>query len=147
MTIIWCMVPQIWSVTDRMFCYFGLVFALLPPNNSKNQNFEKKKTIPVDIIILDMCTINYNYKMCGSWDTECDRQIFFVILDHFLLFYPPNNPKNQNFEKMKKMPRDIIILHKCTKNHDDMLHCSWDMMHDGCKSCFLFWAISCPFTS
>ena len=27
---------------------------------------------------------------------------FFVILGHFLPFYPTNNPKNQNFEKMKK---------------------------------------------
>ena len=24
--------------------------------------------------------------------------------------------KNQNFEKMNKMSRDIIILHMCTKN-------------------------------
>ena len=27
---------------------------------------------------------------------------FFVILDHYLHFYPPNNPKNQNFEKILK---------------------------------------------
>ena len=33
---------------------------------------------------------------------------FFVILDHFLPFYPPNNPKNQNFGKSKKAPGDII---------------------------------------
>ena len=29
---------------------------------------------------------------------------FFVILGHFLPFYPTNDPKNQNFEKMKKTP-------------------------------------------
>ena len=28
---------------------------------------------------------------------------FLVILGHLLPFYPPNNPQNQNFEKMKKM--------------------------------------------
>ena len=33
----------------------------------------------------------------------------FVILGHFLPFYPPNKPENQNFEKMKKTPGDIII--------------------------------------
>ena len=33
----------------------------------------------------------------GAWQTE-----FFVILDHFLPFYPNNNPKNQNFEKNEK---------------------------------------------
>ena len=38
----------------------------------------------------------------------------FVILGHFLPFYPTNNPKNQNFEKYENPPRDIIILHKCT---------------------------------
>ena len=42
----------------------------------------------------------------------------------FLPFYLPNNPKNQNFEKMKTTHGDIIILHKCTKNHDQILYCS-----------------------
>ena len=34
-------------------------------------------------------------------DMECNKQNFFVILDHFLPFYPANNQKNQNIEKMK----------------------------------------------
>ena len=59
---------------------------------------------------------------------KCDRQNFVVILGYFLLFYPSNNQQNQNFEKMKKTPGDII-LHKYTKNHDHMLYCSWDMAH------------------
>ena len=88
MTVIWYMVFQIWSATDKMF----------------------------------------------------------VILDCFLPFYPPNNPKNQNFEKLKKTPGDIIILHKCNKNHDHMLHCSLDMVHNEFNY-FLFWAIFYPFTS
>ena len=33
----------------------------------------------------------------------------FVILSHFLPFDPPNNPKNQNFENMKKASGDVII--------------------------------------
>ena len=40
-----------------------------------------------------------------------------VIIFHFgpfFAFYPPNSQKNQN-KKMKKMPGDIIISHKCTK--------------------------------
>ena len=40
------------------------------------------------------------------------------------IFYPPDSPKNENFKKMKRAPGDIIILHKCTKNHDHMLNCS-----------------------
>ena len=31
MTVIWCMVPEIWSATDRISCHFGPFFALLPP--------------------------------------------------------------------------------------------------------------------
>ena len=40
----------------------------------------------------------------------------------FLPFYPPSSPKNENFKTMKKTPGDIIILHKCNKNHDHMLY-------------------------
>ena len=29
-TFIWCMVPEIWSMTDRIFCHFGPFFAFLP---------------------------------------------------------------------------------------------------------------------
>ena len=43
--------------------------------------------------------------MYGFRDIECDR-IFFILV-HFLPFYPPNNPKNQNFGKIKKK---IIII-------------------------------------
>ena len=58
----------------------------------------------------------------GVQQTKC-----FVILDRFLPFYPPtNNPKNQNFEKLRKAPGDTIILHKCTKNYDHMLYCFLD---------------------
>ena len=48
------------------------------------------------------------------------------IFCHFGPFFAPfNNPKDQDFEKMKeKKLGDIIILHYCTKNHDHMLHCS-----------------------
>ena len=86
-----------------------------PPNNPKNQNFQKLKKAPGDAIILHRCTINDNYMMYGSWDTECDGQ---NILSFWTMFCPFNNPKNPNFEKLKKVPGDIIILHKCTKNHD-----------------------------
>ena len=74
--------------------------------------------------------------MYGYWDIKHDTE-FSVIWDHFLPFYPPNNTKNQNFEKLKKTPGDIITLHKCTKNHDHMLYCSLDMMHNKCN-CFYF---------
>ena len=60
-------------------------------------------------------------------------------------FYPPNSPKNENFNKMKNKPI-IMILHKCTKNHDHTLDWSLDMVSDGCNCYFSFWAIFYPFT-
>ena len=38
--------------------------------------------------------------------------------------------------KKKKISRDIIILQQCTKNHDHMICCFWDMAHDRCKCYF-----------
>ena len=67
-------------------------------------------------------------------------RIFLLSWTIFCPFTPPNSPKNE------KKPGDIIILHKCTKNHDHMLYCSWDMVHDRCNPYFSFWAIFCPFT-
>ena len=52
-------------MTEIIFCHLGPFFALLPPNNPENQNFEKMKKTPGDIIILHMCTVNDNY-MNGS---------------------------------------------------------------------------------
>ena len=66
-------------------------------------------------------------------------------MGHFLPFYPPNSLKNQNFEKMKKISGDIIILQKCTKNYDQLMYRSWDMVRDRCSCYFSFWAIFCPF--
>ena len=142
------MIYSSWDIEQNIvkLVILGLFLPFYPPKNPKNQNFEKMKQRPGDINILQMCPINEKHMMYGSWDMECDRQNFFVILDHFLPFYPPKNLKNQNFEKMKKTPWDIIILHKRTKNHDHILHYFWDTMCDGYNSYFLFWAIFCPFT-
>ena len=37
---------------------------------------------------------------------------------HLLMNF--EKPENQNFEKMKKIPADTIILHRCNKNHNHM---------------------------
>ena len=101
------------------------------------------KNIPGDII-LHKCIINDNHVMYVSWDIKRDGQNF---LSFWTVFCHSNNRKNQNFKKLKKMPGHIIILHKCTKNHDRILYCSLDMVCNGCNCYFLFWAIFCPFAS
>ena len=261
MTIIWCIFTEIWSTTDNFLSFWTIFLPFYTPNNLKNQNFEKIKIKPADIIILHMCTINGNHMMYGSWDMKHDGQNFlsfwtifspftpltwkikilkkwrnhleilsfytgiskitiiwcmipdiwsvtmschfglffcpftplttqkikslkkwkkkkkkntwryyhftcvynnwqsydvwflrygvkrtkcFVILDHFLHFYTPNNPKNWNFEKIKIKPADIIILHMCTINGNHMMYGSWYMECDR-MSCH-FGPFFCPFT-
>ena len=115
---------------QNFFCCFGLFFALLPPKNLKNQNIEKMKKTPEDIIILNTCIINDNYMMYGSWNMERNRQ---NVLSFWTIFctFNSDNPKNQNFEKMKKLPGDIILFHMCTINDNHMMYGSWDMEHGG----------------
>ena len=52
------------------------------------------------------------------------------LYDHSLHFPPPNNPENQKF-KTEKTHGDIIILHICTINDNNMMYGSWDMEHEG----------------
>ena len=77
-----------------------------------------------------MCIINDSYMMYGFWDMECNGQNFWSFRPFFALLPPPNNPNNQNFEKMKQATEDIIILHMCTINDNRMMYGSWDMEHD-----------------
>ena len=67
-------------------------------------------------------------------------------MSHFLLFYPHNIPKNQNFEKWKK-PLEISSFYICVpKNYDQIIYRSWETVHDRCNCYCSFWAICCPFS-
>ena len=96
---VWFLRYRVWETECFVILDYFLHFQ--PPNNPENQNFEKIKNMTGDIIILQKDTINDNDMMYGSWDMTQDIE-FFVFLGHFLPFYSTNNPKNQNFEKMKK---------------------------------------------
>ena len=105
-----------------------------------------------------MCTINDNHMMYGSWDMECDRHNFLsfgpffalylfcpftvpeiwwvtdvIVIFQFGLFFALFSLTAQKIKilkKWKKRPGDIIISHRCTKNYDQMMQGSWDMVHD-----------------
>ena len=84
------MVPMIRSATDRIFCHFALFFALLfptPLNNTENQNFEKMKKTPRDMRCIILHVYHENHDV---WFLRYDapQTEFFVILGHFLHFYP-----------------------------------------------------------
>ena len=92
-------------ILDQFFCPLTLL------TTQKNKNFEK---ITKYLVILSFytCVPQITIMMYGSWyiRQNISRQTeFFVILGYFLPFYHTNNPENQNLEKMKKAPGDIII--------------------------------------
>ena len=122
MTIIWCIVPEIWCSTGKIFSHFEPFFVL----SLKNQNFEKK---PGDIITLHLCTRNDNHMMYGSLDIKCNEQSF--LWTFFSPFDPPKNLENQNFDKMKKKKkkkkywRYYHLYHKWI-NENHMIYGSWN---------------------
>ena len=123
----------------------GHFLHLYPPNSLKNDNFKiMKKSLEISAFYTSVTKIMIiGYTVPDIWHVT--DVIVTFILGYFLPFYPCNSPKYKDFKKMKKMPGDII-LHKCTKNYDHLLYCSWDMAHGGCNCYFSFWAIFCPFT-
>ena len=110
----------------------GWFIALL--HHPKNQNFKKIRKIAQDII-LHMCTKTHNHEVQFLRFGVRDR--IFSHFGLFLPFYPPNNPENQNFEKMKKESGDDIILHMCTKI-TIIMYASWNMK---CNWHFFFFVI------
>ena len=69
-------VPEIWCMIDVIIFHFRPFFALLQLKTKtktaqKKQNFEKMENMLGDIIIIHMCTSNYDQMMYG-------------ILGHFL---------------------------------------------------------------
>ena len=84
---------------------------------------------------------SYFYYLRGATDT------LFVILSHFFSFYPlPNNAENQQFDKLKIVTGDIIILHMYTINDNHVIGGSCDMECDGHNflSCWTFFVFLPP---
>ena len=126
MRVIWCTITEIWSATDILDCFFSFI----PPNNPKNQNFEKMKKQSGAIIILHKCTIKGNHMMYGSWDIKRDRQNCLSFWTIFCPFTLLTTLKIKILKKWKKPSGAIIILHKCTINDNHMRYGSWDIKHD-----------------
>ena len=142
-TIWWCMVTEIWSATDRIFCHSGPFYPFTTYGPRKLKLWKNEKSTWRKY---HLTNVYHKWQSYDVWLLRygVQRTEFFVILDHFLPFYYLNNPKNQNFEKMKKAPGDIITLHMCAINNNHMMYGSWDIERDGQISLSL-WTIFCPF--
>ena len=107
-----------WDTEWEKQNFFGSFFALLPPSNDhENQNFEKKwkKCLEILSFYAYMYTINEDHMIYVSSNIRCDRQNF---LSFWAIFCPVSPLTNWKIKilKLKKTPRDIIILHICTIN-------------------------------
>ena len=139
MTILWCMVPEIWSAADRIVCHVGLFLSTYPP--SFFQNFEKMNKIPGDIIILYICTINENH-MYGSWDMEHDKWNFFSHFGLFFALFPPKQPGKPEFWRNVK---------KAWRYYFTYVYYKWKwysvwFLRYGVQNFFWFSTIFCSFT-
>ena len=129
---------------STIFCHSGMFFALLPPygprkskfwKNEKNtwrnvyHKWQKWKKPSGDIIISHRCIINDNHMMYGSWDTECATDKIFCHFEPFFALLPPPTTQKSKFwkknnkktiKKQKNKTGEIIILHMCTINDNDV---------------------------
>ena len=132
---------------QAIFCFFT---PLLTPQINKLK-FGKTVKKHLDILSFYRCVPLIKIIWCmvpeiwsstgkfflSSWaNFFCHLGQFFVLLSFSFL----------KISKMKKNPGDIIILHKCTKNHDHLLYCSRDMAHEGCN-CYFHFGLSDIFPS
>ena len=108
--IIWCMFPEIWSVTDIIFCHFGRFFCTLAILTTWIIQFfkkwkKKKKKPPGDSTILPLCNTNYYHMMYGLWDME--HNFFYPFTP------PPQTTWNIDILKKRKKYPKILSFHTC----------------------------------
>ena len=110
---------------DVIIFHFGTFFCLLPPRKIKILKTARK------------------VKILKKWKKCLQKSSFYMVRDRhncyfsfwviFCSFTSLTAQKIKILTKMKKMPGDIIILHMCTKNYDQMMYSSWDMVHNRWK--------------
>ena len=94
---------------QKFLTFWAIFYPFSPLTTWKIKILTLKKT-PGDIIILHICTINYNHMMYSSWDKEHDRHNFLPFWTVFCPFTPLWTQKIKIFKKMEKISEDIIIL-------------------------------------
>ena len=140
------MIYSSWDVEcDRLkLVILGHFLPFYSPKNPKKSKFWKNEKIPGDII-LHLCMTNDHHMMYGSWDMECDEQIFFVILDHFLPFYLLTTQKITILEKWKK-GLEISSFYTIAPKIMIICYTGPEIQRMRCNIHSLFWAVFCPST-
>ena len=103
-----CVVPEIWSMKNRIFCnIFGYFTPLTTQKMKKSLKISSFYTSGLKIMI--KC-----YTVPEIWFV-----MDVILIFHFRPFF------------FLKTNGDIIILHLCTKNYDKMMYGSWDIACNG----------------
>ena len=97
---------QIWGATDIIFCQYKENFCSFTALSKLSYRPWKLKFGKNAQKTWRYCPFTRVHHKSRSYDIwllryKVQRTKFFVILGHFLPFDAPNNPKNQNFEKIK----------------------------------------------
>ena len=124
-----------------MFCHFRTFFAPLTNYWPRKLNFGNAwRYYLFTHVYHEWRSKDVLFLRYGAWRTG-----FFCHSGPFFILCSSNNPKNQNFEKMRKNPRDIIILHLCNVNENHMMYgCQY--IECNRQNSLSFWTIFCPFT-
>ena len=116
------------------FVTLGHFLSFYPTNNSKNQNSEKLKKC-LEIPSFYTSGSNNHMQVWQVMDIRYSRWWMIFIFYFGLLFtlFHPISPKNQNLKKNENIRRyhHFTHLHRCAKNYDHMMYCSWDMVRNG----------------
>ena len=109
-----------------------------PPSTSSQPRKSKFwKNEKITWIYYHFTYVYHKWPSYNAWFLRyrAQKTEFFVILNHFLQFYPSKNLLNQNFWKIEKRLGYIIILQRCTINDSCMKYGSWDMEHNRQNFC------------
>ena len=88
LTIISCIVPEIWRTIDKAFFHFRPSFALLPPLAAPKRNILKKwKQMLADITMLRKCTKNHDRMIICFTVPEIPRMTHVLFIFLFGFFF------------------------------------------------------------
>ena len=123
------MIHSSWDIEfDRLKLVIMSHFMPFYPSPLKPKKSESWKKKLQEISSFYMCTKNQSYEVrfLRYRVSQTEFLSFWAIFALLLPLPHPNNPKNPNFEKTKKMPGDIITLHMYTINENHVMYGSWD---------------------
>ena len=133
-----------WNIRcNRQKCLsFWATFGPFSHLTSQKIKILKLKKTPGDIIILQICTINHNLLMYGSWDMERDEQNFLSFWTIFCPFTPLWTQKIKILKKWKKYLKILSFYKHKWQSYD-----AWFLRYGVQRTeIFVILDCFCPFT-